>query len=92
MKIKRVVNGQEMEFELTSQELLKAYKEHEFNCTVELFSAHCEHNDELSGLSKEEIKTITSVALEYLYDSDSFYEAYWDMLNVALNDYKQKES
>ena len=34
MKIVRTVNGQEMEFELTSDELYSAYseKEHEFDC------------------------------------------------------------
>ena len=87
MKIKRNVNGQEMEFELTYSELADAWTEYEFDGTFEDVKMQCEDNYEEVELTDEDIKRITNKARRYLSKSDSYYEAYWDCVHIAINDY-----
>lgn len=84
MKIKRNVNGQEMEFELTGMEVYDAHKEYEFDCTMEDVQMQCE---DYKGLTDEDIKKIANKALRYIAKNDSYYEAYWDSVNMAIDEY-----
>lgn len=45
MKITRTINGQEMEFELTSREIFQAAKEYETDCHMEDVDVWLEGND-----------------------------------------------
>ena len=85
MKIKRNVNGQEMEFELTYAEVADAHTEYEFDSTWEDIKTQCE--DDYVGVTDEDIRKMTNKALHYLYKNDYYYEAYWDSVRSAINDY-----
>lgn len=87
MKIKRNVNGQEMEFELTWQEVVDARFEYEFDCTFEDVKMQCEDDYEEVEFTDEDFKRMTNKALRYLSKSDSYYEAYWDCIHMAIYDY-----
>lgn len=87
MKIKRNVNGQEMEFALTSRELMDAYFEEEFDCAMEDISMLCEDDYDGVELTQEDMKQVAKKALHYLKNNDSYYEAYWDSVRMAVNDY-----
>lgn len=88
MKIKRNVNGQEMEFELTFTEVFDAHKEYEFDCTMEDVKNQCEDYD----LSDKDITRLTKKVLHYLYKNDCYYEAYWDSVNCAVDDFMKNET
>lgn len=83
MKIKRIINGQEVEFELTYQELVDAHTEYEFDCTMEDVRMQCEDYE----LTDKDIVSLTSKVLHYVSKNDSYYEAYWDSVNMAIDDF-----
>ena len=83
MKIKRNVNGQEMEFELTFQEMYDAHSEYEFDCTMEDVRQQCEDYE----LRDKDIERLTKKVLHYLSKNDCYYEAYWDSVNFAIDDF-----
>ena len=70
MKIKRNVNGQEMEFELTSEEMYKAFWEQEKEYHKEDIRGILEER-EISA-SDEDIEYIVSKYEDYLSEDDSW--------------------
>lgn len=65
MKIKRVVNGTEMEFELTQQEMFNAYEERQHYYDVQDIDAY------LGGMEDDELMEnygLTRVEVEDAYD------------------------
>lgn len=56
MKIRREVNGQSMEFELTPRELHQAFKEHEHNNDIQTVKSHLERFNSPSGIQEFYIK------------------------------------
>ena len=87
MKIKRNVNGQEMEFELTYAEVADAHTEYDRNCTTEDIKMQCE--DDYEDLTEEDFIKMTNKALHYLSKNDCYYEAYWDSVRNAIDDYME---
>ena len=87
MKIKRVVNGQEMEFELTDSELIQAHEEYEFDCAIDDIVSICEDNEYDITLSDEQLKEVTKFALHNLSKNDGYYESYWASFEYTLEEY-----
>lgn len=88
MKIKRNVNGQEMEFELTYAELADAHTEFDYNCTMEDVKMQCEDYE----LSDKDIERLTNKVLHYLSKNECYYEAYWDSVNTAIDDFMKNKT
>lgn len=95
MKIKRVVNGQEIEFELTESELLRAHEEFELDCAVDDVRSKYEENEYDINLSEEQLKEVAILALHNLSKNDGYYESYWmsveDTLEEYIDDIKNEE-
>lgn len=87
MKIKRIVNGQEVEFELTDAELLKAHEEFEFDCAVDDVISKYEENEYDISLSEEQLKEVATLALNNLSKNDGYYESYWLSIEYTLEEY-----
>lgn len=87
MKIKRNVNGQEMEFELTFRELIDAHEEYEFECMCEDIKMSLEQNDDIEW-SEDKVKKVAKFALDDLHKSDNYYDAFWDSVWTTLDKYK----
>ena len=87
MIIQRVVNGEEIVFELTGEELGQAHKEYEFVCAVEDVISKCEENEYDINLSDEQFKEVTKLALRNLSKNDGYYESYWLTIEYTLEEY-----
>lgn len=90
MKIKRIVNETEMEFELTTQELQTIYDKKELNDTiadvvVSINSSFTKYNNII--LSNEDIEKIAQQASKNISRNDSYYEAYWNTIEQTIIDY-----
>ena len=81
MKIKRIVNGTEMEFELTYHEMWDAYMEEQYNCCREdvLMAFEDMTDDDLMetyGATMEEIKPLVDAMAhryrKYMDNDDSW--------------------
>lgn len=87
MKIKRNINGQEMEFELTFHELMYAHEEYEFECMCEDIKMSLEENDGIKW-SDDKLKRIAKIALNNLHKDDCYYDAFWNSVWDTLDEYK----
>lgn len=87
MKIKRVVNGEEMEFELTASELIQAHEEHQLDCAIDDVISICEEREYDINLSDEQLREVTKLALHNLSKNDGYYESYWTSFEYTLEQY-----
>jgi hypothetical protein len=87
MIIKRVVDGKEMEFELTVSELIQAHEEHQLDCAVDDVISICEENEYDMTLSDEQLKEVAKLALRNLSKNDGYYESYWMSFEYTLEEY-----
>ena len=87
MKIKRVVNGEEMEFELTDSELIQAHEEYELDCAIYDVISICEDNEYETKLSDEQLKEVAALALHNISKNDGYYESYWMSFEYTLEQY-----
>lgn len=87
MKIKRVVNGQEMEFELTSMELINAFWEQEkYNTREDLEQVLSDNFDDDIELSETEFEQVTQLFKKYRTNSDEWIYDAESAINVILNE------
>lgn len=107
MKIKRIVNGQEMEFELTDEEVGKAYMEWQNMIDIEEIELYALNEFERDpDLFMEEFGRDISLAREHMdeivaefheryecsvIDDDAKQEAIIDAIFAVLDDYKKEE-
>lgn len=89
MTIIRNVNGQEVEFELTFSELIDAHNEYEFDSTYEDVLTRCV---DIPELTEKDIHRITNMAIRYLSKNDYYYEAYWDSVDNAIDDFMKNKT
>lgn len=80
MKIKRIINNQEIEIELTPAEIRNAYEEYHLGCIKEdiLSEYTCDDEDLLDRAA--------SAADRYLDKNDYFWEMYFECLRDAAKD------
>lgn len=80
MTIKREVNGQMMEFELTERELRDAYFEQEHNFDMEdvrNFDVPC---------PEEYVSKVASLARNYMDTNDCMAEDRWNCIELAIKE------
>ena len=82
MKIKRNVNGQEMEFELTSAEMYQAFWEQEREYYKEDIQSVYEEKDLM--LTNEQFRVAVGLYEKYLSYDDSWRDAAEEAICVAL--------
>ena len=92
MKIKRNVNGKEMEFELTFAELADAHTEYEFDGTFEDIKTYCDCDYEDIEITDDDIKRMVNKARHYISKCDSYYEVYWACVRSAVDDYMKNQT
>ena len=87
MKIKRVVNGQEMEFELTGMELIEAFWEQEkYNTREDLEEVIQDNFDDDIELSESEFEIVTQLYKKYRSNSDEWVYDAESAINVVLQE------
>ena len=100
MKIKRTIHGEEVEIELTQEEIAEAYLHHEHYCDCEYVRSNLN-----SGCDAEAFETLTDeeweavvheIAYEKRRQQDKFELDEWDAVEIAREQYikkhfKQKE-
>lgn len=82
MKIKRNVNGQEMEFELTHEELYKAFYEQERECHKEDIQLVLEEKGLI--VSDEQFDLIISEYDDYLSELDGWRYAAEEAISTVM--------
>lgn len=87
MKIKRIVNGQEVEFELSFSEIIMAHEEYELDCAVSDIKEIYKRKDCDINLFDEQLKSIARQALHNLTKNDGYYEAYWTSFEYTFDEY-----
>lgn len=87
MKIKREINGQTLEFELTFSELTAAYDEYNLDGALADMKDIYEQSDVDVKFSEESLKKLTRQALHNLSKNDSYFEAYWETFNHTFDTY-----
>lgn len=87
MIIKRIVDGKEMEFELTGSELSQAHEEHSLDCAVDDVISICEEKEYDISLSDEQLREVTKLALHNLSKNDGYYKSYWMSFESTLEQY-----
>lgn len=92
MKIKRVVNGQEMEFELTGMELIQAYWEVEADDEREdLKSVFQDSFEDEETLSEAEFEQALHLFKKYRSNDDQWRYDAEDAINTILNERRNKQ-
>ena len=90
MKIKRVVNGQEMEFELTGMELIQAYWEVEADDAREdLESVFQDSFEYEETLSEAEFEQALNLFKKYRMNDDQWRYDAESAINTILNERKK---
>ena len=86
MKIKRVVNGEEIEFELTGSEMHEAYWEYEHNCTTEDIKTYLEdwEDEDKPVLTEDQVDRAAYYVEDWVNDSDTIAEVRWDCVAEAI--------
>lgn len=89
MKITRNINGQEIEIELTPEELRKAFDEYDLASHIEDIRSNYVCDD----LDDSAVATIAKEWQKELSKNDPFWESYWAVLSwvAAENDLKTRE-
>lgn len=75
------------EFELTSSEMIRAYKEYELDCMIEDVRSKYEEGDYGVELTEDQIEEIAMFAVNNVSKNDSYFEAYWMSVEYTLNNY-----
>lgn len=87
MTIKRTINGVEMEFELTKQEMWYAYceEEHEFD-KQDVRSTLVDIDDDRipPALTEEQINDVACLAREWMNENDNMAETRWEIIHDAI--------
>lgn len=90
MKIKRNVNGQDMEFELTWQEMWETYTEQEHLFRMEdvrNYVAECaEDADDVPELTEEQIDRAADLVTEWMDENDGVSETQWAIVDDAIKE------
>lgn len=86
MKIKRNVNGQEMEFELTGNEMWQAYREQEHLFLVEDVRGYIEEMDGVPELTEEQIDRVIDLVTEWMDKNDNISETRWAIVDDAIEE------
>ena len=74
-----------IEYELTATELMDAHTEYEMNCMVQDVKNF--HEDrEYPFLSDGSAKEIAEIAIRNLSKCDSYFDAFWDVVEVSIRD------
>ena len=87
MTIKRTINGVEMEFELTNQEMWNAYREQEHEYDKEDVRSTLEDIDDdriPSALSDEQIDDAAWWVREWMDENDNMAETRWEIIHDAI--------
>jgi hypothetical protein len=87
MKIKRIINGEEIEFELTVSELIQAHEEYELDCAIDDVISIYDQGEYDVDLSEEQLEEVTRLALHNLSKNDGYYESYWMSFEYTLEQY-----
>lgn len=96
MTIKRIINGAEVEIELTKDEMEKVYRIQELHYYMEdvraEFGERC--GDEETGClySNDTVKAIAKYAMLLREHSDYYWESYWVNIDVAIDEYLKNKT
>lgn len=82
MKIKREVNGQMMEFELTDNEMSAAFIEWEHTCDMQDIRSFYEDEEMPNSVVSE----IADVARDMMNDSDRCRDMWWGCIRAAYKE------
>lgn len=97
MKITRIVDGKELEFELTSEELVEACKQHFANENAEYIRSFVEEDEDFADLSEEEreeiIKNVAYDMVKYIQVDREYadYAAYYECSKDYRRNYGDDE-
>lgn len=80
MKIKRIINNQEIEIDLTPDEIRNAHEEYHLECIKYDILSRYTSNDETA------LKRATAIAENILDKNDGYLESYWASLDYAAEE------
>lgn len=84
MKITRIINGQEIEIELTEAEIEAVYREQENNYRMEDVRSFLIQRD--VQLPEEKICELCDLFEHRLDKCEQYFEAYWDTLDYCYDE------
>jgi hypothetical protein len=87
MIIKRIVDGKEIEFKLTTREIIQAHEEYELDCTIDDVTSIYEQGEYDVDLSEEQLEEVAKLALHNLSKNDGYYESYWMSVEYTIDQY-----
>lgn len=87
MKIKRIIDGQEVEIELTGTELSDAHSEYELENAVEDIKGIYQQSDCEIEFSDDQLEAIAERAIHNLGKNDMYWDTYWSSFNDTFDEY-----
>lgn len=96
MKIKRNIDGKEIEIELTKDEIEKAYRIRDLYYYMEDVRGKVieRYEDDETGClySHAAVKQIAELAMRIREWNDSYWEGYWSNINTAIDEYVEHKA
>lgn len=87
MTIVRMFDNKEIGIELTEQEMMKAYMEYDHKGHIEDVKNHWDGEEEVP-FTDEQAEEIATLAEKYLDKTDAYWNAYWEVIDWAIADWK----
>lgn len=95
MTITRIINGKEVEIELTIEEMERVYRERDLQYQIEDVQSEIDNRAERRGvpdLTDDEIREIASNLDEELGDRCLYWEQYWDAVDACIDRYVKEHN
>ena len=90
MTITRIINGREVEIELTEEEKEKVYRGRRLMYKIEDVKSEIDARARLIGvpdLTNDDLTKIANKIEDSLENVDTYWEIYWNVVDVCINDY-----
>ena len=95
MTITRIINGREVEIELTKEEMEKVYRERDLQYQIEDVQMEIDERAERIGipdLTDDEIREIASEIDNELGDYCLYWEQYWYAVDACIDRYVEEHN
>lgn len=95
MTITRIINGREVEIELTAEEMEKVYRERDLRYQIEDVQMEIDNRAERLGvpdLTDDDLRQIASEIDNELGDRCLYWEQYWDAVDACIDRYVKEHN
>lgn len=90
MKITRIINGQEYTFELTNQEIEKAFREQElYYKTLDIESKYQEMYDKECPYDEETKRKLAEDIEDSLSKNEAYWDGFWASFEMVIEEFEK---